>query len=404
MGKDQYFSGQPIFSQLLSFVNWRVISKVTTEFDSDKYYKKFKTKDHFITMLYCVLHKCSSIREITTGMQACLYKLNHLGMYYCPRRSTLSDANKNRSSEVFEAIYKYLYESMKKDLPDSRKRRSWFNKLYIIDSTSISLFKEILKNGGGRTPASGKRKGGVKVHTMIKADENVPCFVRLTSGATHDVTFIKGLKLPPGSYVTFDRGYVDHTQYQLWTEENINWVTRIKPSSVYTVKRSNKIDKISYQKGVTRDEDILLGYKQRPSNKQISARLISYTDKTQDRSFQFITNNKNLKPETIASIYKHRWQIELLFKRVKQNFPLSYFIGDNENAIKIQIWVCLIADLLIKYLKAKLKRSWSFSNLVSMIRIHLMSYFHLTKFLESPDKALINNTIINNKGPTLFDK
>jgi hypothetical protein len=260
-----------------------------------------------------------------------------------------------------------------------------------------------LKNGGGKTPSNGKRKGGIKVHTLIKADEDVPCFVRLTSAATHDVNFIKGLKLPMGSYLTFDRGYVDHTQYETWTKEKVNWITRLKPSSTYNVVNANKVDEISLKKGVIRDENILLGKKQRPSNKQVNARLVCYKDKKQDKTYQFITNNTKLKPESISNIYKNRWQIELLFKRVKQNFPLSYFIGDNENAIKIQIWVCLIADLLIKYLKAKLKRSWSFSNLRSMIRIHLMSYFYLIRFLENPDKALIHNLRVKNKGPTLFN-
>jgi hypothetical protein len=138
MNKGQYFSGQPIFSQLLSYIDWTSVNQIVTTHESDKYYKKFRTKDHLITMLYCVLHKCTSIREVTTGMQACLYKLNHLGMRYCPRRSTLADANKNRDFKVFESIYQHLYQSLKNDLPDSR-RKSWFNKLYIIDSTSISL-------------------------------------------------------------------------------------------------------------------------------------------------------------------------------------------------------------------------------------------------------------------------
>lgn len=402
MRKDQYFSGQPLFSQLLSFIDWRAIARISDCHQADKYYKKFKTKDHLITMLYCVFHKCTSIREVTTGMQACVHKLNHLGMTYCPRKSTLADANKNRDFKIFEAIYLHLYQSLRKDLPDSRKRKSWFNKLYIIDSSSISLFKEILKNGGGRTPSSGKRKGGVKVHTMIKADEDVPCFVRLTAGSTNDVTFIDGLKLPQGSYLTFDRGYLDYTQYQLWTKEKVNWITRINPRGVYIINRQNIVDQVSLNKGVIHDQEILLGNKQKPK-KQVNARLIFYFDKKNERTFQFITNNKTLKPETIAAIYQNRWQIELLFKRVKQNFPLSYFIGDNTNAIKIQIWVCLIADLLIKYLKTKLKKPWSFSNLNSMIRIHLMSYFNLFKFLENPDKALINTIMITNKGPTLFD-
>jgi len=324
-------------------------------------------------------------------------------MTYCPRKSTLSDANKSRSPKVFEDIFKEVYLSLRRSLPDSRNKNPWFKKLYIIDSTSISLFKEILKNGGGRTPSNGKRKGGIKVHSLMKADEDVPCFVRITSGATHDVTFIKGLKLPRGSFLTFDKGYFDYKQYALWTRQNVSWVTRMKATGSHTLVKENLVDSDSKLKGVISDQKILLGYKQRPVNKQIDARLITYYDKEKERTFRFITNNQTLKPETIALIYKHRWQIELIFKRVKQNFPLEYFLGDNANAIKIQIWIALIADLMIKYLKRKLRKSWSFSNLTSMIRLHLMSYFDLIQFLENPEKALINNSQVLPRGPTLFD-
>jgi len=145
MYKDEYFTGQPVFTQLLSFINKREINKIAKSFQSDKYYKKFKTYEHLITMLYAVFQKCSSLREVTTGMQASMRRLNHLGMTYCPRRSTLSEANGKRNHKVFEKIYMHLYEANRKSLPDSRNKKSWLNKLYIIDSTTIKLFSEITK-------------------------------------------------------------------------------------------------------------------------------------------------------------------------------------------------------------------------------------------------------------------
>lgn len=403
MSKYDGFIGQPVFTQLLSFIDFGIISKVVDRHDSDRYYKKFKTKDHLITMLYSVFHKCTSLREVTSGMQACLGKLSHLGLSYYPRRSTLADANKSRSFEVFEDIYTVLYKSFRRSLSDSRKDMAWYDKLYIIDATSISLFKEILKNGGGRTPASGKRKGGVKVHTLIKANEDVPCLVRLTSGATHDVTFIKGLKLPAGSIVTFDKGYFNYSQYERWKSEQVDWITRLKQTGAYTVIEDIDVTISSKNKGVLLSQKVNLGYKQRPSNKQTQARLIVYFDAQKQKEFKFITSNLTLPPETIAEIYKHRWQIELLFKRVKQNFPLEYFLGDSENAIKLQIWICLIADLILKYLKSKIKRPWSFSNLSSIVRIHLMSYIKLLYFLNNPEKLLVVENNHKNRGPTLFD-
>lgn len=402
MSKGLLFTGQPIFSQILSFIDFDIVRKATRQFKSDRYYKKFKTREHLITMLYCVLHKCTAIREVTTGMQVCHTKLNHLGMRYCPRKSTLSDANKSRTYLVFEAIHQMLFKSLRNSLPDSQVKNGWFRRLYIIDSSTISLFKAILKTGG-RPAISGRKKGGIKVHSMIKADEDVPCFVRLTAAASHDVKFIQGLHLPAGSIVTFDKGYFDYQQYQLWTKQKVSWITRLKQTGSYTVIKNRKVSCQNMAKGVLSDQLIDLGYRQRPSDHQTRARLVIYYDNEIKKQFKFITNNYKFGPYAIASIYRQRWQIELLFKRIKQNFPLQYFIGDNENAIKIQIYAALIADLLIKYLKTRLKRSWSFSNLTSMLRIHLMSYVEIIRFLNNPEKALINTTSSYPRPPTLFD-
>ncbi|MEL7148327.1 MAG: transposase, partial [Bacteroidota bacterium] len=126
-------------------------------------------------------------------------------------------------------------------------------------------------------------------------------------------------------------------------------------------------------------------------------------DDQSGKSFSFITSNMRMNASTIALIYKKRWQIELLFKRLKQNYPLQYFLGDNENAIRIQIWCALIADLLVKVIKQELKRSWSFSNLVSMIRIHLMTYIDMLRFLEDPDNYLRKSTSQADGQLSIFD-
>jgi hypothetical protein len=97
-----------------------------------------------------------------------------------------------------------------------------------------------------------------------------------------------------------------------------------------------------------------------------------------------------MKVATIAGLYKKRWQIEVLYKRLKQNYPLRYFLGDSENAIKIQVWCSLIADLLLKVIKKTAARSWSFANLAAMIRLHLMTYIDLKGFLKAPEKTLLH--------------
>ena len=137
---------------------------------------------------------------------------------------------------------------------------------------------------------------------------------------------------------------------------------------------------------ISYDQLILLGGKS--VIEKVPARKITYLDKKSGKELTFVTNNTRMKASTIAGIYKRRWQIECLFKRLKQNYPLKYFLGDSENAIKIQIWCSLITDILIKAVKDKVKRKWSFSNIASMIRLHLMTYIHLIKFLQTPEKIL----------------
>ena len=389
MSKDPNFSGQPIFSQLLSLIDKRKIDRIAKESGSDRYTKKFDTYSHLVTMLYCIYHKCSSLREVTTGMQACFSKLNHLGMSYCPRRSTISDANIRRDEKVFESIYMDIYGKLGPSLSDSRKCKRWYSQLYFADSTTISLFKEILKCAGN-TPSNGKRKGGMKVHALIKADQDVPCFIKMTSAATADVGFIKKMQLAERSILVFDKGYNSYEQYEMWNQENVYWITRIRKMAVYEVTDEMPLNEESRLSGIVADQLVILGHTTNNRVTRTKARLITYYDAEKDKLFSFITNNIIHEPETIALMYKKRWQIELLFKRIKQNYPLQYFLGDNANAIKIQVWCVLIADLILNYVRSKLKRNWSYANLSSMVRLHLMTYIQLFKFLNNPEKALIN--------------
>ena len=161
MNKSTFFTGQPIFTQLLNFIPQSKVSKLALELKTDRYYKKFKTYDHLVTMLYTCFHGCKSLREVTTGMQVSFTQLNHLRMQCIPRRSTLSDANKVRNEAFFGKLYHGLYAYYYGNFPDSRKRKSIEERLFIIDSTTINLFSDVMK-AMGMKPISGKRKGGAK--------------------------------------------------------------------------------------------------------------------------------------------------------------------------------------------------------------------------------------------------
>lgn len=402
MSKSKYFTGQPIISQVIGLIPRSKVFQLARQLHSDHYYKKFKTYNHLVSMLYTIMSGCTSIREVVTGLMACSGKLNHLGIDYTPRKSTLSDANCNRDHMVFEAIYQYLYKRYASFLPDSRSEK-WFKRLFIVDSTTIALFQEVLKNAG-RSPMNGKRKGGIKAHTLIKADEGVPKVVRLTAAAANDAPFIKQLNLPEGSIVTFDMAYYSYSVWLQWTKEKIWFVTRKKQGIVYTVLKDREVKEAQIKKGVIFDQEVLLGGKDNKKVSKVRVRLIKYFDEEKQLELTFVTNNLKMAPYTIASIYQKRWQIEVLYKRIKQNYPLKYFLGDNENAIKTQIWCALIVDLLMKYIHKQIRRKWAFSNLTSMIRLHLLSYIDLIRFLENPDNIIKEweKTILP-RPPSLFN-
>ena len=385
MGKSTNFSEQPIFNQLLMFIDKSEIRKIAKKHDSERYVKKFTTYNHLVVMLFVALEGYSSIREVVLGLLANAHKLSHLGLNYLVKRSTLSEANKRRDSKVFEDIYMTVYKKHSSSLTDSQLKYKELKRLYIMDSSTISLFKDILK-GVGRNPQNGKKKGGIKAHTIIKADENVPCLIRYSEAARHDHMFLQdALNLPSGSIITFDKGYVDYAQYEAFTEKSIWYVTRLKDNALYKARKEFDIPDEA-DSGVLKDEEIVLLYGTNKSQEH-KARRIAYWDKENERLFEFLTNNMELSAEKIAYIYKKRWQIELLFKQLKQNFPLKYFLGDNENAIEIQIWAAMLANLLITLVKSKLKRNWAFSNMVSIIRQQLMNYINIYAFLENPEKS-----------------
>jgi len=385
MGKSTNFSGQPIFNQLLKFIDKSEVKKIAKKHGAERYVKKFTTYNHVVVMLFVALEGYHSIREAIVGLLANAHKLSHLGLSYLVRRSTLAEANQRRCSQVFGDIYMSVYRKHASVLADSRLSDADLKRLYIMDSTTISLFKDILK-GVGRNPKEGRKKGGIKAHTIIKASENVPCLVRYSEAARHDHMFLKEvLGLAPGSIISFDKGYVDYAQYEEFTQNSIWYVTRLKDNALYEARKEFDIPEDA-DSGVLKDEEVILYYGDKKKQEH-RARRIAYWDSENERLFEFITNNFELSAEKIALIYKKRWQIELLFKQLKQNFPLKYFLGDNENAIEIQIWTAMLANLLITLVRSRLKRKWAFSNMVSIIRQQLMNYINIYAFLEDPEKS-----------------
>lgn len=392
MGKSNFFTGQPIFNQLLSLVPRGEINRLSRKYRADRYCKSFRTYDHLVTMLYSTLHQCNSLREVITGMQACASRLKHLGLRMTPRRSTLADANERRNADLFGELYHYLYHRHYGTLPDSLHKRRRDERLFIVDSTIISLFSSVMSSTGNYGH-NGRKKGGIKAHVLLRAKDNIPQLVDLTEGKAGDASFLPKINLPKGSIVVMDKAYRNFQQYIRWHKGGITWITRLHERTVYHVQEQQQVSEADQQSGVLEDLRIQLG---NPRTHYINAvqqaRLIIFNDAQNNRQLQFITNNMRLSAAAIADLYKRRWQIESFFKRIKQHFQLHFFLGDNENAIRIQVWCALIADLLIKIVHHKVHRRkrWSMANLTGLIRLHLGTYINLYRFLSNPEKALLN--------------
>ena len=384
MDKTKHFFGTSVFGQLISLIDNNFISSSTKEFKSDRYVKKFTTKDHLISMLFSSFAKCTSLREVSGAMLGLSGKTKHFQLNHIPRKSTLGDANKRRDVDVFGKIYQKLLVKYNHVFSDSRVKDVINKQIEIFDSTTISLFKDILKCVG-RHAENGKKKGGIKVHTVINVDECVPKFIWFTEAAKHDHILLHKLKMDANTIYVFDKGYNDYKAFRLFCENKTGFVTRIKDNAVYDSIEEKDIEDHIHS-GVLQDEIIEITVKDKDKTSKLKLRKIRFYDRVLKREFEFLTNLFEMRPDLVAAIYKLRWQIELLFKQLKQNFPLKYFLGDNENAIKIQIYCALIANLLMTVIQKKLKRSWAFSNLVSFCKIHLFNYIHLLQFLENPDK------------------
>lgn len=381
MNKSTDFVGQPIFSQLLSLLDHSVIRQTIREHKANRCYKKLFLWDHLISILYGTYTHCTSLREIQYGLEICQGKLNHLNLSKVAPRSTLSDGNKRRPSKVFGTIYRKLYNFYKRSISDSQLKPAVLRGLYILDSTTISLFKAILKPAG-RKRKDGKSKGGMKVHTLLNADTNMPSFIKYTAAALHDQQFYKYIKeLPDYSIIAFDKAYINYIQFDAFTKRNIFYVTRQKENADY--KSIEEFELPEEDQDILKDERIEVIYKVDKEEIKQQMRRVAFFSKEYKRTFVYITNNFDLSAMEVVAIYENRWQIETFFKKLKQNFPLTYFFGDNVNAIEIQIWCALIALLLLDVTHKAHKSKMAFSILAAIVRLHIMNYVDLSVIIET---------------------
>jgi hypothetical protein len=270
--------------------------------------------------------------------------------------------------------------------------------------------------GVGRNPkGDGKKKGGLKVHMLTDVHADTPQFVKISEAKMHDKNLLRYLNLPAGSMLVFDKAYNYYLQFARWTGSGVNFVCRLKDNANYEVQGDPLFEKISGKDefGVYKVEHIHIMYtetveikvegkkktKKSKQQKTLCLRLVWYKDE-QGRKYKFITNNRNITNEEVALIYKNRWSVEICFKKIKQNFQLTYFYSDTENGIYTQVWCTLIAYLLLQIVQTKMESEKAFSTIAALIRIHLISCLDLKWVVTEGRRAYPKRSKSRNKSPT----
>lgn len=249
-----------------------MIQKAVEKYNSDRYVKRFKSQDHLFSMIFCRLEKCNSLREVSGGMLGLSGIEETVRINSLPKKSTLSDANKGRKVESFEEIYTNFLEKYGFILSDSRIKGALSKNVEIVDSATISLFKDILKCVG-RKYVDGKSKGGIKSHSVINADEKVSSLAWITSSATHYHQFLKKLKCDEHTVYIFDKGYNDYKTFEHFTNPKTGFVTRIKENAKFEVTQTNDIPE-NIHSGILWDEIIEVEVKKEGAKTTLKLRKI----------------------------------------------------------------------------------------------------------------------------------
>jgi len=367
-----------VFRQILNVFSRSEFEHLARKHGAERHARGFTCWDQLVAMMFCHLGRAQSLREICGGLASAEGKLNHLGVDGAPARSTLSYANAHRPWQVYESLFYLLLERCRELTPKRRLR--FKNALLSLDSTVIDLCASVFDWAKFRTT-----KGGIKVHMLLDNQGLLPSYALITDAKTADIGPAWEMTFSPGTIVVFDRGYNDFLWFVTLTLQGVWFVTRMKDGTRYRVVERREVPRNG---AVLRDEVIELDVNLQPYDVELDSpvlfRRVEVRVPDRDEPMVFLTNHLEFAASTIAAIYKERWQVELLFKALKQNLRIKTFVGTSSNALHIQIWTALIAMLILRYLQLKSQFGWSLSNLLAMLRFNLFAYRDLWTWLDNP--------------------
>jgi putative transposase len=362
-----------LLGQILQMFPRFEFEKAVSETGTEYHARGFSSFNHFGSMLFGQLAGQDSLRGIEAGLATQASSLYHMGIKPI-HRSTLAYANEHRSHELFKKLF---LDMLSKCQPIAPKHPFRFkNPLYSLDATVIKLCLSLYDWAKFRTA-----KGAVKLHVKLNHSGYLPNFVVVTTGKVHEQKIAPSVPFEKGDVVVFDKGYNDFSWYKSLDDKGIYFVTRLKENADYTVverRNTNDFENI-YSDQTIKPQGF---YTKQKYPKKL--RRIRSKDPETGKIIVLLTNNFKWSAETIAKIYKERWQIELFFKAIKQNLQVKSFVGTSENALLSQLWVALIAYLLLSYLKFKSKFIWSIYTLCCILPANLFARRNLWDWLNAP--------------------
>lgn len=366
-----------VFSQLLKLIPRHEFESMSHDHHHGQKLRKTRRWSQCVALMLGQLSGRRSLRDIESNMRAQSKRLYHLGADPIAR-SSLARLNQQQPHTLYEALFAKLYARCQGLAPGHGFR--FKNKLYSLDASLIDLSLKIFP---WAHYALGK--AAMKLHVSLDHAGTLPHFAAITKGKVTDIEMGRTLNYRPGSIVVFDKGYTDYSWFKSLNSKGIFFVTRIRLNAIWHVDERRPVDTT---KGLTSDHTITLtGIKpQRLGLPQL--RRIGFRDPETGKHYEFLTNNFSLSAQTIAEIYKQRWQVELFFKWIKQNLKINSFLGNSKNAILTQIWISLCTYLLLAYLKFCAKLNMSLQSILRILQLNLFIRRDLLALLrgDPPDR------------------
>ncbi|HWA98653.1 MAG TPA: IS4 family transposase, partial [Pirellulales bacterium] len=356
-------SGQFVFAQLLDFLPRHEFNACVRRYGGDRRPRGFTCRDQFLCLAFAQLTFRESLRDIETCLRALGPKLYHAGFRSQISRSTLADANRTHDWRIYADFAQVLIGRARVLYANEPLGIALEQTAYALDSTTVDLCLSLFPWAKFR-----RRKGAVKLHTLLDLRGSIPCFVHISHGKMHDVTVLDHLPIEPGAFYVMDRGYVDFQRLNRFTLAGAFFVTRAKRNLDCTRRESREVDKAT---GLRSDQTVVLSGPKSSRLYPGPLRRIAFYDVDTDRRFVFMTNNFALPALTIPHLYRSRWQVELFFKWIKQNLRIKAFYGNTDNAVKTQVWIAISVYVLVAIVRRELKVEKTLSEILQILSVTL---------------------------------